>query len=112
MVLSHRVARMPAPECHKVVLKHERLTMPQWNHTGESMGTQTAFPPNQTVGRETDEKNKIIEQQRHQINALKQLVERTQTQLHQHHHYGQNVAEDPVQVKNLNLRPFLAVLAA
>ena len=85
-VLSPRVARMPAPERHTVVLKREMLTMPTWNHTGESMGTQTMFPPNQTVGGAED-KDKILEQQRMEIHALKQLVEKTQAQLHHHHFY-------------------------
>ena len=93
-VLSPRVARMPAPERHKVVLKRERITMPTWNHTGESMGTQTIFPPNQTVGG-SDDKDKILEQQRMEIHALKQLVERTQAQLSHQPFYP----SDQVQVR-------------
>ena len=83
---------MPAPECHKVVLQRDRITMPTWNHTGESMGTQTSFPANSPAG---GDKDQILEKQRQEIHALKQLVEQTQAQLHHQHYYGQ----DQVQVR-------------
>jgi len=50
------------------------------------MGTQTIFPPNQTVGG-TDEKDQMLEQQRMEIHALKQLVERAQAQLNNQQFY-------------------------
>ena len=73
------------------MVKRELLTMPTWNHTGESMGTQTAFSPAHPDN--DDEKDKILEQQRQEINALKQSLELTKAQLEHRQFFNDNSAQ-------------------
>ena len=84
IVHRHKVARMPAPEQHRIVLKHEKITMPTWHHAGETLGTQTMSSPNQGYGEvisEEKRKDQILEEQQKEIDNLKRMVEFQQQQL-------------------------------
>nr|CAB3263856.1 MKL/myocardin-like protein 2 [Phallusia mammillata] len=86
-VFTHRVARMPIPEQHKIVLKQEKFTMPTWHSniqdarvvtmvTSHAPTTSFSFPEAVDVN-----KDKLLEKQQKEINDLRRMVELHRSQL-------------------------------
>ncbi|XP_076808300.1 uncharacterized protein LOC143451551 isoform X2 [Clavelina lepadiformis] len=90
IVFSQKLARMPMPERHRIVLKQEKFTMPTWHSTephssqGPPPGAQAAVNFNFGTSGNIS-KDKMLEKQQKEINDLKRMVELHRSQLQQLH---------------------------